>query len=162
MASLGRGVWPFSAETAAPAVPINLAPHAPSDTVSLSHKQRGGEGASDARELQVFLYKRIYAHLGPRNVLLRLSLPLCVTSLTHADIHASFFIYLLLESDSKEKGDKEGVKQYPSSSSLHLSFPSFTFFKALVVFSLCSLLLCLRSSSSDCYWLIYVLVKCVQ
>lgn len=35
VASLGRGVWPFSVETTTPAVHINLVPHVPSDTVFL-------------------------------------------------------------------------------------------------------------------------------
>ena len=55
VASLGRGEGPFSAETATPAVHINLAPHAPSDTVSftntLTNREREG-GTEESGEVQ--------------------------------------------------------------------------------------------------------------
>lgn len=72
VASLGRGVWPFSVETAMPAVHINLALHAPSDTaffplsfslfllLSYTHTQTDGVDVATQSNLG-FLYK--YKHI---------------------------------------------------------------------------------------------------
>lgn len=72
VASLGRGVWPFSVETAMPAVHINLALHAPSDTAffplslplffsfCLTHTQTDGVDVATQSNLG-FLYK--YKHI---------------------------------------------------------------------------------------------------
>lgn len=103
VASLGRGVWPFSVETAMPAVHINLVLHSPSDTASFplslsthAHIQTNGEeGAAQSNTGFYSKYKHIPTYTGLRHfyvlLLLFLSYYFACFPVTHT--YRYFLIY---------------------------------------------------------------------